>query len=137
MTEYYTTQSLATAAAAIEQGFEGCETKDIYMRDMRWLKGFYSAPTENQWRFPRTPHNDSLMQIQLGDVVKYKHPHAASNSFRVGIVQEIIKDGNSILVSGYDYKYAPYLTPEELTIIDRNGSFPVWDKEAVCVNLKR
>lgn len=120
MNEYYTTRSLATAAAAIEQGFEGCETKDVFDN---WRPWFANNPT-SKYRFPKTQHNVALMDGKEGDFV--------------------LVDGG--IYSGYgqykaDYSGSLYIIRDELlrdigsppfnyTIIHRNNKpFPVWEKE--------
>lgn len=49
----------------------------------------------------------------VGDIVKYKeYPY-------VGVVRQIINNGNSIEVTGWHYKHRPYMTPCQLTLVSR------------------
>lgn len=131
MTEYYTTRSLATAAAAIEQGFDGIEANTypngwVHCDKMKQKEKGLLDPNWYAWRFPKTPHNVSLMDGKEGDFV-------------------LVNGG---IYSGYgqykaDYSGNLYIIRDELlrdigsppfnyTIIHRNNKpFPVWDKEEV------
>ena len=122
--ENYTTSSLVYAAAAIEQGFEGCEYRYTNEGQIKWIKGNdYAA---HYWRFPKKPHNVALMELQMDDVAQVHRWHAYTDEeqpasvimmpyMRISIVE--LRDR---LRSSADY-----------TIILRNNKpFPVWDKES-------
>lgn len=147
--EYYTTQSLATAAAAIEQGFEGCLScyRDEMFKgtDSEWsnyegllISGWLDAGEPiTEWRFPRTPHNEALMEVQLKDWCHYilylDNPNF--NDGYLGMIDGVYGQ-NRITLDNYQGTKTltpnPYLTSKHLTIIHRNNKpFPVWDKDGV------
>jgi hypothetical protein len=125
MTNYYTTQSLATAAAAIEQGFEGCETYEHRAIGFFVLPKWYTVNNihdgQRQWRFPRTPHNVALMDVQKKDVVYYPSQHGD-----VGGIVTSINEYGFVKIKNEYYSYK-----ENLVIIYRNNKpFPVWLRES-------
>ena len=107
--DYFHTSKLYYAAAAIEQGFIG-----LYL----------NADT---YDFPRTPHNVALMELQVGDLVKFNN---YKNTY--GTVIEIHNEGRSIYVSNNpEYtERTQFAIAEDLTSVMRNNiPFPVWDKD--------
>jgi hypothetical protein len=122
MTEYFYTSSLVYAAAAIEQGFEGGES----LRITGWENMFYSiGEYAEEWRFPRTPHNDALMAKREFDVVKQVGKTIAFD--KIGIVQYNMNHKLRVHHRGFDDLYL-----DNWIIIYRNNNpFPVWDKEGV------
>ena len=119
-TDYYTTQSLATAVAAEwEQNFLECESycEGINL-EMQWFLGF--NPHAEKWRFPRTPHNEGLMKpIYEIDCLNYGKSYGTFCFF----------EGDGIKVRCGD---CLTMFPISSPIIHRNNKpFPVWDKEGV------
>lgn len=129
MTEYYYTQSLATAAAAIEQGFDDVESThyDAEKKDF-WYKGFFQIVDSDyeccKWRFPKTPHNVALMEKKVFDVV-VENGSSAGNVYCYGNGDlyaswgendHAINDNMVIIARKINEKYEP---------------FPVWDKDEV------
>jgi len=152
MTEYFYTSWLVYAAAAIEQGFEGCET--LYRIDYRggcWHKSFIlTNDYESNWRFPRTPHNEALMEKQLWlDTVIMRKPW--NNWLLVGTYgdmrsrneyvpciywNEDYNDRFDVPVEDHTNIQFDNLDDKNIIIIQRNidgkpHPFPVWDKECV------
>jgi hypothetical protein len=119
MTEYYTTRSLSTAAAAIEQGFEGCESYACRW----WYDGLHQMiMTDNivkEWRFPKTPHNVALMYPVTGDIIKTQDPND-KHRYQLGYWEH---------VSCYSLLSAPTIITR--TINSKPVPMPVWDKEEV------
>ena len=112
MTEYYTTQSLATAAAAIEQGFEDGQTSTSY-QDGGFHEGV-DLDIGEEWRFPKTPHNEALMEVMVDDTV-----------------EDPMGYGHVTIHEVYGISSA-FCRQENCKIIYRNNKpFPVWDKEGV------
>jgi hypothetical protein len=148
MTKYYTTQSLATAAAAIEQGLEGCETlydrckdKAEYekklQRPAKYIsEGFFTDTNYDddkihiclprQWRFPRTPHNVALMEVQHNDFIK--DPKCLQS---VATVEKIPTNKSIKIYWDGDEFYDDYDKENHVIIYRNNKPFPVWDKEGV------
>lgn len=123
MTTYFYTQSLATAAAAIEQGFEKIET-DKGNGKYKVIR--YWSEDGKAWRFPKTPHNVALMEVQEGDLLQIIGGHY-HGSVATGNVPEHMKE---------KWTGKPAIQPRDFvgtTIIYRNNKpFPVWDEEGVC-----
>jgi hypothetical protein len=123
--EYFTTSSLVYAAAAIEQGFEGCETNIIGYSE--WTKQFIPSVLGTlQHRFPKTPHNVALMEAREGDMIMFRGKFGAyvisSDSYTIPAQKESNCDHCFSVLDGGTLKGK--------TIIRRNNKpFPVWDKE--------
>jgi hypothetical protein len=142
MTDYYTTTSLATAAAAIEQGFEGCETVYDYLDTedgvpvpypVHQFVAEHSGSNDyeiNSWRFPKTPHNVGLMIPLVGDLLS--DGKLAGYFEKFTLVESLDEDNDEYYeapsVRMYDTTWA--LHYEDYRIVERNNKpFPIWDKE--------
>lgn len=110
MNEYYYTHSLATAASAIEQGFEDCETYDkgLFRKEYEWHKGFDPRTEYEQWRFPKSPHNVALMKPKINDLV--------------------FTSEKDYCIINYDAELFDIKHGVETVIYRNNKPFPVWGK---------
>lgn len=98
MDEYYYTDELTHAAAAVKHGFEGVEHGlEAALTGHFWHGGFRPGCTLH--RFPLTPHNVALMTaLQKGDVII--HLLAEIAAFMDDVMMEEIEDHNKALRDG-------------------------------------
>lgn len=132
MTDYFTTQSQATAFAAIEQGFEGYDV--IPVPDCSYVESYLCngsltatfSPKYIIYRFPKTQHSVALMKLKEGDVIM---GHGSVGQARYG--GEYTKEGE-LKIKWIDGCWTGFYPEDGEVIIQRNNKpFPVWDKEGV------
>lgn len=131
--DYYTTHSLATAVTAIERGFKECESFIKHrLKDYpdSWKDGLLLGGMK--WRFPKTSHNEALMEHRVGDLVTYEW-----NIQHGGVISRIVDDvlwiwsycGGSNEAGTYELSDGMFAIRKRAAIIRlRNGeSMPVWE----------
>jgi hypothetical protein len=127
MTEYFYTSELGYADFAVKHGFEDIIT--LSCKTNKWKNLLYWKEDGKAWCFPRTQHNEAVMDKQEFDVVKYIGKTIAFN--KIGIIQADSRLKLFVHHDGFrDYNL------DNWTIIERNINgkpypFPVWDKEGV------
>ena len=127
MTEYFYTSLLGYADFAVKHGFENPQT--IYWNSKEQKEEVYNdigiGGDVMRYQFPKTPHNEALMELQHNDLFLYQ-----------------CEIDDKIYSWNYSIDGVRPQTNNPIIIIQRNIGgkpypFPVWDKEGVLCQITK